>query len=103
MQAEDFRRLVLNLPGAVESEHNGHPDFRVGGRVFATLGYPDAKWAMVKLRSEQQETLTSAEPAIFAPAKGAWGKRGSTLLRLERVDEPTARSAVEMAWSNVHD
>ena len=102
MLAEDFRRLVLDLPGAVESEHNGHPDFRVDGRIFATLGYPDAKWAMVKLRSEQQEALTSAEPTIFAPAKGAWGKQGSTLLRLERADEPTARSAVEMAWSNVH-
>ena len=102
MLAENFRRIVLNLPGVVERDHNGHPDFRVGGRIFATLGYPDAKWAMVKLRSEQQQALTSAEPAIFAQAKGAWGKRGSTLLRLECVDEPTARGAVEMAWSNVH-
>jgi hypothetical protein len=102
MLAEDFRRLALDLAGVVESEHNGHPDFRVGGRIFATLGYPDPQWAMVKLRLEQQEMLTSAEPAIFAPVKGAWGKRGSTLLRLERADETTARSAIAMAWSNVH-
>jgi hypothetical protein len=93
---------VLDLPGIIESGHNGHPDFGVGGRIFATLGYPDSQWAMVKLRSEQQQMLTSAEPAIFAPAKGAWGKRGSTLLRLEPVDETTARSAIAMAWSNVH-
>jgi hypothetical protein len=102
MRAEDFRRIALNLPGAVEGQHNGHADFRVAGRIFATLGYPDAKWAMVKLRSEQQDMLTSAKPAIFTPATGAWGKRGSTLLLLELVDESSARSAVEMAWSNIH-
>ena len=98
--ADDFRRLVLDMPGAVEDNHGGHPDFRVGGRVFATLGYPDSNWAMVKLKPEQQEVLTAAEPEIFSPANGAWGRRGSTLMLLERADERTARSAIKMAWAN---
>ncbi|MGP0092214.1 MAG: MmcQ/YjbR family DNA-binding protein [Xanthobacteraceae bacterium] len=101
MTAGDFRRLVLAMPGAAESAHSGHPDFRVGQRIFATLGYPDSKWAMVKLNPEQQDLLTSAEPDIFSAAKGAWGKRGSTLLLLERADEKTALSAIRMAWTNL--
>jgi hypothetical protein len=103
MIADDFRRLALDMPGAAENNHGGHPDFRVGGRVFATLGYPDSKWAMVKLKPEQQEVLTAAEPEIFFPANGAWGRRGSTLMLLERADEKTARSAIKMAWDNYHD
>jgi hypothetical protein len=102
MIAEDFRRLVLDMPGAAENAHNGHPDCRVGQRIFATLGYPDSRWAMVKLNPEQQDLVTSAEPDIFSPAKGAWGKRGSTLLLLERAAEKTALSAIRMAWTNLH-
>ncbi len=79
----------------------GHPDFRRGKRIFATLGSPDAEWAMVKLKPVQQEMLVAAEPEIFRPAKGGWGRGGSTLLRLARADEPTARSAIEMAWANL--
>lgn len=101
MTPKVFRRLALGMPGAVESAHSGHPDFRVGKRVFATLGYPDSKSGMVKLRAEQQQMLVSAEPGIFRPAAGAWGKRGSTLVDLEQLDEPTAESAIKMAWGNV--
>ncbi len=101
MIAEDFRRLVLDMPGATENAHNGHPDFRVGGRIFATLGYPDSKWAMVKLNPEQQDMVTMAEPEIFSPVKGAWGRRGSTLMLLERAGKTTARCAIRMAWTNL--
>ena len=101
MTPEDFRRLALALRGVAESRHGGHPDFRTGGRIFATHGYPDANWAMVKLNPEQQEIVTSAAPEIFRPVKGAWGKRGSTLMRLESADEKTARSALAMAWGNL--
>jgi hypothetical protein len=100
MTPEDFRRLALGMPRAVESAHSGHPDFRVGKKVFATLGYPDSKSGMVKLRAEQQQMLVSAEPGIFRPANGAWGKRGSTLVNLEQLDEPTGESAIKMAWTN---
>jgi hypothetical protein len=73
----------------------------VGKKIFATLGYPDSKSGMVKLNTEQQELLVSAKPGIFAPASGAWGKRGSTLINLEKVDESTAAGAIQMAWENV--
>jgi hypothetical protein len=101
MTADDFRRLALALAGATEQEHLRHPDFRVGKRIFATLGYPDAACAMVKLKPEQQEILVASEPAIFAPANGGWGRAGATILRLELADEPTAASALRMAWSNL--
>jgi hypothetical protein len=99
--AEDFRRLVLAMPGATESAHMGHPDFRAANRIFATLGAPDARYAMVKLDPVQQEMLVAAEPAIFVPVSGGWGRRGSTLILLERADTDTARGAIEMAWRNV--
>jgi hypothetical protein len=75
--AEDFRRLVLAMPGATESAHMGHPDFRAANRIFATLGAPDARYAMVKLDPVQQEMLVAAEPAIFAPVSGGWGRRAA--------------------------
>jgi len=78
-----------------------HPDFRVRGRIFATLGYPDQGWGMVKLTPEQQTSLVRAEPAVFVPAKGAWGRRGSTSVRLDTVDQLTLSSALVAAWRNV--
>jgi hypothetical protein len=101
MTPEDFRRIALDLPEATENSHQGHPDFRVRGKIFATLGWPDAGWAMVKLTPEQQELLTRAEPQIFAPVPGTWGQRGSTNMRLVRADSATTRSALTMAWRNI--
>jgi len=95
-----FRALALSQPSATEGAHMSHPDFRVGQRGFATLGDPDESWGMIKLRPDQQEIVVSAEPDVFQAAKGAWGKRGSTLI-LERADETTAASAIRMAWKNV--
>ncbi len=102
MIVEDFRRLFLDMPGALENAHNGHPDFRVGGRIFATLGYLNSKWAMVKLNPEQQDMVTVAGPEIFSPVKDAWGKRGNTLMLLERADKKTARSAIGMVWPSLY-
>jgi hypothetical protein len=95
-----FRRLALSLPEAAEGAHMGHPDFRVRNKIFATLGVPDAAWGMVKLTPEQQEVLIAAEPEAFRPAAGAWGRRGSTHVRLAAVDATTLRSALGMAWRN---
>lgn len=100
MTEGDFRRLALSLPGAVESSHMGTVDFRAG-RIFATLGYPDAGFGMVKLTPERQEMLVAAEPAIFEPVKGGWGAKGATLLRLAACDEATATSALTAAWRGV--
>jgi hypothetical protein len=101
MTADDFRQIALGLPEASESAHMDHPDFRVRGKIFATLGYPDRDWGMVKLTPAQQATLVRAEPAVFVPAKGAWGRRGSTTVRLDIVDEVTLTSAIVAAWRNV--
>jgi hypothetical protein len=101
MTADEFRRLALSMPHAIENAHQNHPDFRVRKKIFATLGYPDRKWAMVKLKPEQQNVLLSGEPNVFVPAAGTWGKRGCTLVNLEQVDDQTAMSAIQMAWNNV--
>jgi hypothetical protein len=101
MEPEDFRQIILHRPNAVEAVHMGHPDFRVSGKVFATLGYPTDEWGMVKLTPDQQKILVNAESATFTPAKGAWGRRGSTQVFLAALDSETAKNAVQMAWANV--
>ncbi len=102
MMAAAFRKLASALPDVVEGAHGGHADFRRNGRVFASLGYPDAGWGMVKLRPEQQEVLVAAAPAIFVPAPGAWGRQGSTLVRLEAArDAAIVEDALRMAHANI--
>ena len=101
MPTNRFRQIALSLPGAIEGSHQGHADFRVGKRVFATLGYPDANWGMVKLTPEQQAVLIEAEPEIFRPVPGGWGRRGSTHVRLATADRTTLKSALTLAWSNI--
>jgi hypothetical protein len=96
-----FAKIALSLDGAVEGAHGGHADFRAGGKVFATLGYPDKDWGMAKLTPEQQQMLVAAEPTMFVPIKGTWGLRGATSVRLAEVDARTLRSALTMAWQNV--
>lgn len=99
MTAEGFRRLALALEGATEAAHMGHPDFRVGGRIFATLGYPDAGWAMVKLTPDEQEFFVGAHPGVFTPVKGGWGKAGATSVDLRRARAGPVREALQAAWS----
>jgi hypothetical protein len=101
MSSKRFRQIALALPGAIEGSHHGHADFRAGKRVFATLGYPDNDWGMVKLTPEQQSILVDAEPDIFRPVSGAWGKQGNTNVRLAKADQMTLRSALTLAWRNV--
>jgi hypothetical protein len=100
MTADGFRRIALALPEALESAHMAHPDFRVGGKIFATLGYPDAGHGMVKLTAEQQELFMRVAPEVFAPAKGTWGRAGSTTVDLKRARAATLRDALAAAWRN---
>jgi hypothetical protein len=97
---DHVRAIALALPEAVEGEHMGHPDFRVGGKIFATLT-PERGLAMAKLTLEQQELLCAAEPSIFVPVPGGWGKCGSTQIRLDKADEATLASALLTAFRNV--
>lgn len=100
MTSEEFRDLALSLPGTAERSHMAHPDFRVTNKIFATLGYPDEAWGMVKLTPEQQQLFVRTEAAVFVPAKGAWGRRGYTCVRLKEATVASARSAIVAAWRN---
>jgi hypothetical protein len=97
MTADDFRKLALSLPEASESAHMGHPDFRVRGKIFATLG-PDEEWGMVKLSPEEQKLFVRTEANVFTPVNGAWGRRGCTYVCLEVATESAARQALIAAW-----
>jgi hypothetical protein len=98
MTPADFRKIALSLPEAEESAHMSHPDFRVGGKIFATLGYPDKDHGMVILPAEEQAHFVQTYPKVFTPAKGAWGKRGSTTVSLSAVDRMTLKRVMEIAW-----
>lgn len=99
MTPAGFRRIALGLDGVEERAHRGHPDFRVGGRIFASLGYPDRKWGMIVLTPDHQRTLTREHPA-FVPVKGKWGEQGCTNVRLDVVDEDALGEALTLAWQN---
>lgn len=101
MTAEDFRHLALSFPGVVESAHMKHPDFRMEGRVFASLGYPDEEHGMVSLTPEQQQWFLRRDPAVFQPCAGAWGKKGSTTVRLPAVSSLMLGEAMEEAVKNI--
>jgi len=103
MTSNNFRAIALALPGAVESEHMSHPDFRVGGKVFASLGYPDGTCGMVKLTPEQQRSFMEQAPKTFQPCNGAWGIRGCTNVHLESAKMQDVKAAVEAAFRNVGD
>jgi hypothetical protein len=101
MTADEFRSIALGFSDACEGSHMGHPDFRVHGKIFATLHYPDERWGMVKLPPEDQRTFVQAHPEVFVPAKGAWGRQGSTNVCLAVVDAGTMTHALGVAWRSV--
>ena len=100
MTAEEFRKMALSLPEATEAAHMGHPDFRVGGKIFATLSPPGQGWAMVKLTPEQQESFVHAEPKVFMAFNGAWGRDGATKVQLRAAKKTSLRTALVFAWRN---
>jgi hypothetical protein len=97
-----FRKLALSFDGAVEGEHMGHPDFRVGegGRIFASLsgGEDGEESGMVRVPLEVQEALVAEHPEVFAPCAGAWGKQGCTAVRLQNATVAILRPAMREAW-----
>jgi len=99
--ADDFRRIALGMPGAVEQAHMGHPDFRVKKKIFATLGPPGTDRGMVKLTPEQQREFASAGPTIFKPVNGAWGRQGATYVHLAHAEEATVHDALAVAFRNI--
>lgn len=98
MTADEFRAIALSLPSAVESSHMNHADFRVGGKIFATLGYPSGDWGVVMLTADEQALLCEAEPDVFVRVKGAWGRAGSTQVYLRAARKRSVRTALRAAW-----
>jgi len=100
MTANEFRKLALSLPGAVESAHMDHPDFRVEGKIFATLGHPDDGWGMVGLAPEQQAAFIKKAPGMFNPCNGAWGQRGATNVHLVSAKKSVLKTALNAAFKH---
>jgi|SRR3954462_14875537 hypothetical protein len=100
MTVDEFRSIALSLPESEERSHMDHPDFRVGGKIFATIS-PDGLSGMAKLKPEQQEILLRTEGKAFRPASGAWGRGGATMIDLELGDEKVIKSALTAAWKNI--
>jgi hypothetical protein len=94
----EFRKLALSFPETEERAHMNHPDFRVAGKIFATLGYPNTERGMVKVTPVEQEMLVRAEPSVFSPETGAWGRQGSTRVNLRAAKKTTLRRALAAAW-----
>src|SRR5689334_23383407 len=100
MTATDFRKLALAHPETEERLHMNHPDFRVAGKIFATLGYPDKTRGMVKLSPEDQHYFSKDYPDVYIPLKGTWGHRGATSVYLKAAKKETLEKAIEAAWRN---
>ena len=98
-QAE-FRKMALSFAETEERQHMNHPDFRAGGKIFATLRYPDENFGMVKLTPAEQQKFLSEAAKAFTPCAGVWGQRGATNVKLKAVKKTTLRAALEAAWKN---
>ena len=101
MTPRQFAKIAISFPGAEEAEHMGHPDFRYGGKIFATLNATDGDLGMVKLTLSQQAAFMETDAAIFRPCSGAWGKAGCTHVVLALIEPKLARSALELAYENL--
>lgn len=98
MSAREFRKIALSLPETEERSHMEHPDFRVAGKIFATLGYPDKTRGMVKLSPEDQHNFSKDYPETFIPVKGTWGRRGATSVVLQKAPKQVLTRAIKAAW-----
>jgi hypothetical protein len=98
MTAKDFRRIALSLEGAEEGSHMGAVDFRVGGRIFATLASVSEGYGNLKLTPELQAEFIAERPDLFLPIHGGWGRMGMTHIRLAVADEDSLRGALHSAW-----
>ncbi len=95
--AADLRRLALALPDAAEGSHMGQVDVRVAGRIIATIHAGDRQ-GMIRLPRELQLRLVAEQPEAFAPANGAWGRQGCTIVQFAAVGAAQLRSALSAAW-----
>ena len=99
MTPDGFRKLALRLPDTVESEHMNHPDFRVNGKIFATIA-PDPAFGVVMLTPRQQRDFVRSDPDAFVRVNGGWGKGGATKVVLKAVKSARLSAALKLAWLN---
>jgi hypothetical protein len=100
MKASDFRKIALSMAGAAEGSHFGNPDFRVGGRIFATLSLEREGYGVLLLNPEQQAGMVEDAPEVFSPVPGGWGRNGSTRVLLSSVAPDVLEAALRTAWQN---
>lgn len=98
MTGTDFRRIALSMPEAVEGAHFGNADFRVGGRIFATLALEREGYGVLIFTPEQQAGMVQDEPQVFSPVPGGWGRQGSTRVHLGKVKRDVLEGALRTAW-----
>jgi hypothetical protein len=98
MTVADFRRVALSLPGAEEGSHMGSADFRVGGRIFATLASQSKGYGNLMLTPEQQADFVAEQPDVFLPVAGGWGRNGATHIRLAQANKDLLEGALRAAW-----
>jgi hypothetical protein len=99
MNTSDFRRIALSLEGAEEGSHMGSADFRVGGKIFATLAAQAQGYGNLMLTPEQQEEFVRESPEVFVPIAGGWGRMGATHIRLAKANEDVLTGALRVAWT----
>jgi hypothetical protein len=98
MNANDFRRIALSLEGAEQGSHMGAVDFRVAGRIFATLASIKQGYGNLMLNPEQQAAFVEELPEVFLPVAGGWGRMGATHIHLAVANEDVLRGALHAAW-----
>jgi hypothetical protein len=98
LSAADFRRIALSMEGAEEGSHMGAADFRVGGRIFATLAMQDQGYGNLMLTPEVQAAFVAEQPDVFLPVFGGWGRNGATHFVLAAAHEDLLRGALHTAW-----
>jgi hypothetical protein len=98
-----FRRLALQLPGAIEGSHMNHPDFRLNNQIFATLSGEKKGYGVLKLTLDQQAAFVTDQPHIFSPVQGGWGRMGMTSIRLDQADESIMAGALKTAYHNLQE
>ena len=101
MRPDDFRTLARGVSTAVEGAHMNHRDFRIAGKIFASLGAPDETWGMVKLNPDQQKSFLAKAPAAFKPCSGAWGRAGCTNVLLAKATKAVVTEALTLAARNI--
>ena len=93
----DFRRIALSMEGVEEGSHMGAADFRVGGRIFATLASAKDGFGNLKLTPEMQAEFVAEMPQVFVPIYGGWGRMGMTHIRLAEANEDVLTGALRAA------